>query len=306
MSVGDKVREAAQMATQAVMGKLVPLAPDSWIPGGKPDPLIRHKHGLVGTSVSRIDGPAKVEGQARFAAEFAMDGMCYAALAFGTIAKGRIAAFDLAETEASPGVVLVMTHLNAPKMERAPVFGTSANAVGPDDLAVMQDDRLHWNGQPIALVLAETQEQADHAASLVRATYHAEPPVTSMEEGVARGLEPARFNGEPLKLEVGDAETALAAAPHKIDAVYRTPRHNHNPIESTRSPSPGTATSSGSTTQRRRSSRRPGPTRRCSGSSRNRSASPRPMSAAGSAARYFGSTTSWRRRPPSWPIARSG
>ena len=231
MSLGDKAREAAQMATQAVMGKLVPLAPDSWIPGGKPDPLIRHKHGLVGTSVSRVDGPAKVGGEARFAAEFAMEGMCYAALAFGTIAKGRIATLDLAQAEAAPGVALVMTHLNAPRMKAAPVFGTSANAVGADDLAVMQDDRLHWNGQPIALVLAESQEQADHAASLIRATYHAEPPVTSLEEGVARGLEPARFQGEPLHVVVGDAQAALAAAPRKVDAVYRTPRHNHNPIE---------------------------------------------------------------------------
>ena len=231
MSVADKAREAAQMATQAVMSKLIPLAPDSWIPGGRPDPLIRHKHGLVGTSVSRVDGPAKVGGEALFAAEFPLERMCYAALAFSTVAKGRIATLGLDQAEAAPGVVLVMTHLNAPRMERAPVFGTSANAVGPDDLAVMQDDRLHWNGQPVALVLAETQEQADHAASLIRATYHAEPPVTSLEEGVARGLEPARFQGQLLKLEVGDAETALAAAPHKVDAVYRTPRHNHNPIE---------------------------------------------------------------------------
>ena len=231
MSVADKAREAAQMATQAVMSKLIPLAPDSWIPGGKPDPLIRHKHGLVGTSVSRVDGPAKVEGEARFAAEFAMDRMCYAALAFGTVAKGRIAALDTAAAEAAPGVILVMTHLNAPRMRAAPVFGTSANAVGPDDLAVMQDDRIHWNGQPVALVLAETQEQADHAASLVRATYHEEPPVTAFEQGKARGLEPARFQGQVLKLKVGDAEAALAAAPHKVDAVYLTPRHNHNPIE---------------------------------------------------------------------------
>lgn len=103
MSVADKAREAAQMATQAVMSKLIPLAPDSWIPGGRPDPLIRHKHGLVGTSVSRVDGPAKVGGEALFAAEFPLERMCYAALAFCTVAKGRIATLDLDQAEGRTG-----------------------------------------------------------------------------------------------------------------------------------------------------------------------------------------------------------
>ena len=73
------------------MKKAVALAPDNWIPGGKPDPLIRHKHGLIGAPVSRLDGPLKVAGKAPFAAEFPMEGMAYAALVFSTIARGRIA-----------------------------------------------------------------------------------------------------------------------------------------------------------------------------------------------------------------------
>lgn len=231
MNIVDNAKLAVQTATQVVMGKLVPLAPDSWIPGGKPDPLIHRKHGLIGSSVARLDGPLKVRGAARFAAERPMDGMAYAALAYSTIARGRIATLDTAEAEAAPGVVLVMTHRNAPRMKAPAVFGTSPTAAGPSDLPIMQDAEIHWNGQPIAVVLAETQEQADHAASLITATYDAEAAVTSLAEAKAAGLEPGVFNGEPLLTEIGDAETALAVAPHRVDRTYRTPRHNHNAIE---------------------------------------------------------------------------
>ncbi len=231
MNIVENAKLAAQAATQAVMTKLVPLAPDSWIPGGVPDPLIAHKHGLIGASVSRLDGPLKVKGAARFAAEFALDDMVYAALAFATIPRGRIAALDTAAAEAAPGIVAVMTHLNAPRMNKPAVFGSSPTAAGPSDLPIMQDDRIHWNGQPIAVVLGETQEQADHAASLIAATYAPEPSTTSFAQARAAGLQPGLFMGQPLANEKGDAEAALAAAPHKVDNIYRTPMHNHNAIE---------------------------------------------------------------------------
>ena len=218
-------------AAQALMKKAVAHAPDAWMPGGHPDPMIARKHGLIGQPISRLDGPLKVQGQARFAAEFPMDGMAYAALAYSTIAKGRIADIDTSAAEAAPGVVLVMTYKNAPRMKAMPLFMSKPKAAGGDDLPVMQDDRIHWNGEPVALVLAETQEQADHAKSLIRATYESEPSTTSLAAAKAKGLKPGSFQGEPLKLEIGDAEAALAKAPHRIDVVYTTPRQNHNPIE---------------------------------------------------------------------------
>src|SRR5271156_6563825 len=221
----------AQEGVQAVVKKAIALAPDSWISGGKPDPLIYHKHGLIGAAVSRIDGPLKVSGKAPFCAEFPMERLTYAALKYSTIARGRIAEIDTRSAEAAPGVVLVMTHRNAPKLNKAPPFMSKPKAAGPDELPVMQDDRVHWNGQPVALVLAETQEQADHAQSLIRARYAVEPGVTSMEDARAKGAEPGQFMGEPLKLKIKDAESLLASAPVKVDAVYRTPGHNHNPIE---------------------------------------------------------------------------
>jgi xanthine dehydrogenase YagR molybdenum-binding subunit len=217
-------------AAQAVMTKAVQIAPDAWMPGATPDPLIRQKHGLVGTPVARLDGPQKVSGTAQFAAEFPMEGMVYAALAYSTVARGRILELDTTAAEAAPGVVLVMTYHNAPRLKPPPVFMSGPKAAAGDDLPAMQDDQVHWNGQPIALVLADTQEQADFANSLIHAAYETEPSITVFETAKADS-EPGVFQGQPLLLEIGDAEAALAAAPHKVDVVYRTPRHNHNPIE---------------------------------------------------------------------------
>ncbi len=217
-------------AAQAVMKKAVQIAPDAWMPGATPDPLIRQKHGLIGTPVSRIDGPQKVTGTAKFAAEIHLQNMVFAALKYSTVARGRISRLDTTAAEAAPGVVLVMTYRNAPRMKLVPAFMSSAKAAGGDNLPIMQDAEIHWNGQPIAVVLADTQEQADYGKSLIDVTYELEPAVTVFEDAKADS-EPGVFQGQPLLLEIGDAEAALAAAPHKVDSVYRTPRHSHNPIE---------------------------------------------------------------------------
>jgi xanthine dehydrogenase YagR molybdenum-binding subunit len=198
------------------------LAPESLIPGGTPDPLI-DRRGLMGAPVSRVDGPLKVQGAARYAAEVPLEGLVYAAFAFSTIAKGRIATLDTSAAERAAGVVLVMTHKNVPALHKA-------TAEAGDQLVPMQDDRIYWNGQPIAVVLAETQEHADHASSLIEATYETEPAITTFTAAKARARRVPYF-GEPLYNRIGDADTALAAAPFKVDQVYRTPFQNHNAME---------------------------------------------------------------------------
>ncbi len=218
-------------AAMKLMQKAIEHAPDAWIPGNAPDRLVTHKHGLIGAPVTRIDGPLKVKGAAPFAAEFPISGMLYAAVAFSTVAKGRITALETAAAEAAPGVKLVLTHKNAPRLKPTPLFNTSPKAAGPSDLPIMQDDSIHWNGEAIAVVLAETQEQADHAKSLIRATYRQEAAVIDFDEAIKNAREPKNILGEPPTVEGGDAEAALAAAPHRVDAMYYTPRHNHNPIE---------------------------------------------------------------------------
>ena len=219
-----------QDAAQAAMKKAVALAPEAWLPGGTPDPLMR-KHGLLGAPVSRVDGPLKVAGKARFAAEVPIDGLAYAALVHSSIARGRIASLDTAAAEAAPGVVLVMTYRNAPRLTDPSMMMTKPKAASGSDLPVMQDDRIHWNGQPVALVLAETQDEADHAASLIAVTYAPEPAMVAFDDAKTKARTPESILGEPPEIVIGDAEAALAAADFKVDLTYRTPRHNHNAIE---------------------------------------------------------------------------
>jgi xanthine dehydrogenase YagR molybdenum-binding subunit len=134
-------------AAMKFMQKAVQHAPDAWMPGSTPDRLITHKHGLIGAPLTRIDGPLKVKGAARFAAEFPLPGMLYAAIAFSTTAKGRIASLETAAAEAAPGVKLVMSYKNAPKLKPTPLFNTQPKAAGPSELPIMQDDSIHWNGR---------------------------------------------------------------------------------------------------------------------------------------------------------------
>ncbi|PRY31816.1 xanthine dehydrogenase family protein molybdopterin-binding subunit [Pseudosporangium ferrugineum] len=211
----------------------VPAVPENWAGVAHADPLSRGHRGYVGTPLARLDGPVKVRGRAPFAAEYGYDDLAYAALAYSTIPKGRMTGLDTAAAEASPGVVLVLTHRNAPRLNPQPGYDMSLRdpGIGFERLPVMQDDRVHWNGQPIALVLAETQEQADHAASLIHATYAAEPAVTSFAAALAAGTRPLEIFGRRIRVELGDAEQALAASAVSVDETYRTPPHHHNTIE---------------------------------------------------------------------------
>src|ERR1700761_897918 len=217
-------------AATKVMQKVIEAAPDKWMPGGKPDPILR-KHGAIGTPVTRIDGPLKVSGAAPFAAEFAVDEMLYAAVAFSTIAKGRITTLDTTAAEAAPGVHLVMTYKNAPRIKPTPLFNSQPKTARPNDLPIMQDDSIHWNGEATAVVLADPQEQADYAKSLISASYAESPAAIDFDEASKHPRDLETILGEAPRIEQGHAEAALAAAPVKVDLTFHTPRHNHNPIE---------------------------------------------------------------------------
>ncbi|MBB4571125.1 xanthine dehydrogenase family protein molybdopterin-binding subunit [Rhizobium leucaenae] len=204
--------------------------PGRWQPAVTSDPLLR-KHGALGQPISRIDGPLKVQGKALFAAEFAYGNLCHAALAYSSIARGRITSLDTDAAEKAPGVVLVMTYKNAPRMKAPSLMMSSPTAAGASDLPVMQNDEIHWNGQPVALVLGETQEQADYAASLIEVDYASLPAVTSFADAKKKPRQLETVLGEPPVLEIGDAEAALLSSQVKVDGIYRTPRQNHNAIE---------------------------------------------------------------------------
>jgi xanthine dehydrogenase YagR molybdenum-binding subunit len=210
---------------QKAVGAVLRLMPDK-----APDPLIG-SGGAVGQPVSRVDGPLKVTGKARFAAEVPFENLAFAAVVYSTIARGSIASIDTAEAEAAAGVLLAMTYKNAPRLKAPLMMVADAKGAAGSNLPVMQDAKVRWNGEPVACIVAETQEQADDAAALVRVTYTAEPATTSFEAAKAKAKAPDNILGEPAKITVGDAEAALAKAPFRVDRAYTTPRHNHCAIE---------------------------------------------------------------------------
>jgi xanthine dehydrogenase YagR molybdenum-binding subunit len=188
---------------------------------------------FIGQPVSRVDGRQKVTGTATYAAEFNAPGLTHAAVVRSTIANGRIASIDTVDAERAPGIIAVLTHQNAPRLAYSPHKGAPDPMVG-ERLHVLQDDRVNHQGQPVALVIAETLEQATHAATLVRVTYASEGgttdigrtvPVLPTEQKTDQGAT------QPPEHRRGDPEAALASAEVKVDQTYVIPRENHNPIE---------------------------------------------------------------------------
>src|SRR5262249_25605281 len=180
----------------------------------------------IGTATSRIDGIAKVTGTAKYAGEFNTDGLAYGAVVASTIAKGRIARIDVGEALRVPGVLDVLTHDNRPKL-------AESDDAWKDDVAPevgkpfrpLYDDKVVFNGQPVALVLAEEWEIARFAASLVQVEYKQEPHATDLHahRDTAVALERAKPRG--------NADKAFAAAPVRHEAEYFIPTEHHNPME---------------------------------------------------------------------------
>ena len=188
----------------------------------------QHRHGAsIGQPLTRRDGLLKVTGHARYAADNHPPGMLHAALAVSSIARGRVTFLDMAAAKAHPSVVEVMTPANRPPL-----------ALDPDAkldpfmfrLDLLQNDRVRYAGQPIAVVIAETLEAATEGAVLLAPRYEAEPARIGLD-GNDSFIPPAIGVGTPPEVRHGDVEAGLAAAEHRIEAVYETPAQYHNAME---------------------------------------------------------------------------
>jgi len=186
----------------------------------------------IGAATSRVDGRAKVTGQAKYAGEFDATGLAHASVVASTIARGRIARIDASEALSVEGVIAVLTHQNRPPM-------ASDDSAYRDDVAPegspyrpLYDDRIWFSGQPVALVVAEEPEIARFAASLVRVAYDAEAHVTDLhhqrDKAIALPLAADPFT--PPKPR-GAAEQALASAQVHHRGQYYVPIEHHNPME---------------------------------------------------------------------------
>jgi xanthine dehydrogenase YagR molybdenum-binding subunit len=187
----------------------------------------------IGAPTSRVDGPAKVTGAAKYAAEYNVKDLAHGSVVTSRIARGRIAHIDAGEAKRVDGVIDVLTHQNRPPMARTDA--AYKDDVAPDDGSPFRplfDRRIHFSRQPVALVVAEEPEIARFAASLVRVDYEAEPASTDLSR--------ERDNAVPL--ESGDgpfvppqprgaAGQALASAGVRLAAEYCVPIEHHNPME---------------------------------------------------------------------------
>src|SRR5690242_4193285 len=180
---------------------------------------------LIGTPVSRIDGHAKVTGAAQYAGEFDAPDLAYGAVVTATIARGRIVAIDTDRARSVPGVIDILTHENRPPLPSDDKAYRDDTAPKGKPFRPLYDDKVLFDGQPVALVVAEDWESARLAASLVGVSYEREEPRTDLDghrdEAVDAGAAKPR----------GDAAAALKAAATRIEAEYSIAPEHHNPME---------------------------------------------------------------------------
>ncbi|GAA5116456.1 xanthine dehydrogenase family protein molybdopterin-binding subunit [Alloalcanivorax gelatiniphagus] len=179
----------------------------------------------VGTSLARVDGPEKVTGLASYAVEHAASDGAHDPLSLwlvtSTIARGRVTGVDASRALAHPGVTAVLDHTSAPRLDQ------TDNA----ELAILQDDRVGFRGQVVALVLAETSEAAREGAALVEVSYAQEPHEAELREDNATHRPESVNPDMETDTDEGDVDAALAASDVVVEQTYRTPYEHNNPLE---------------------------------------------------------------------------
>ena len=188
---------------------------------------------VTGKPIDRTDGRLKVTGGAKYAAEFNQSKMTYAFPVRSTIAKGTITAFDRSAAEKAAGVLAVITHTNAARLNAVNLqeqYKAGVVFLG-EDLPPLQDDKVHYFGQFVACVVAETYEQARAAAALLKISYAVEKPAIDLKSELSNGYKPEKLFGQEAQVNTGKTAPVLAAAAHKIEHAYTTSTENHHPME---------------------------------------------------------------------------
>ncbi len=178
---------------------------------------------LIGAPLDRAEGREKVTGAARYTADVALEGMVHAVVIPSSIANGRVVSIDGEAARGQEGVIALMTHRNAPRVTEQKASPNQSH------LFLLQKDVVEFDRQPVAVVIAQTFEQATHAADLVRVEYAEEAPQTDLD--AAAVYRPEEIFGEPATHERKKPMTAFGGAPARVDQIYRTPTEHHNPME---------------------------------------------------------------------------
>ncbi len=186
------------------------------------------RHGSnIGQPLTRRDGILKVTGAAKYAADRHPPGLLYAVLAASSIARGRVAFLDIAAAKAHPGVVEVITPANRPALARDPDEKADFFTFRLD---LLQNDRVRYANQPIAIVIATTLEAATQGATLLAPRYKTEPARVGLD-ATESFVPPTVGPGFPAQTHHGDVDAALACAAKTVAATYETAAQYHNPME---------------------------------------------------------------------------
>lgn len=186
----------------------------------------------VGQPIDRVDGKLKVTGAAKYAAEFPLKDLVHGVCVTSTIAKGRIKNIDTGQAEKMPGVIGVMTYKNAMQLHFPSSSDPGSGKFAEKDLLPLQSDRVFYSGQHVAVVVAESFEQAEQAAALVKIEYEEQPAVISLKKNVARAFKPAAgLGGQETQVKRGDFEGGFNSAAVKSNETYETPVYHHNAME---------------------------------------------------------------------------
>ncbi|GEP61098.1 xanthine dehydrogenase family protein molybdopterin-binding subunit [Reyranella soli] len=184
---------------------------------------------VIGQAIDRIDGRAKVTGAAAYAADNRAERMAFGSIVTATIACGHVTSIDANAARRMPGVLLVMTHGNAPKQAPFQAKADDRHARPKPQLA---SDKVEYFGQPVALVVAETAETARAAASAIVVTYEKAEGAFVLESASGAAYNPGKGpTGAPSDSKLGDFDKAFADASVKIDAIYKTPYQAHAMME---------------------------------------------------------------------------
>ncbi|MGF6650082.1 xanthine dehydrogenase YagR molybdenum-binding subunit [Paraburkholderia youngii] len=184
---------------------------------------------LIGQPLDRVDGLLKVTGDARYAAEFPGARLAHGVLVTSTIPAGTISSIDASRAEAGPGVLLVMTYQNAPRL---PNGGKSAfSPPAGRYLSLLQDNQVHYSNEPVAVVVADTLEHATDAARQLRIVYQPGTAALDFEQAKAHAHAPDKPQGRQTDTQRGSFEDGMQSGDVHIEATYTTPIEHHNPME---------------------------------------------------------------------------
>ena len=193
--------------------------------------------GVVGQPLSRVDGRAKVTGAAKYSAEYnQVPGLVHGVFKTSDVAKGRITGFDASAAQRVPGVLAILTHQNLPKLAVTPDTPEGKKVIGMGvqmGFLPLTSDQIYYAAQPVALVVADTLEHAQHAAALLRVQVAPEVPTVSYQDPKAQLFDPSKLpegktESQPKR---GDAAAAFASAPVQLTATYQHAINHHNPME---------------------------------------------------------------------------